>query len=190
MPDLGDTITAVIRVDPFDGTTNAIIAVTSPAGTVTHPATSSDDGGSTWNANIPTDAAGWWTWVWTVTGTGAQVESSRVWIDPLPAPNDVPDLAAVMKYLREFGDSWQPEDVAGALAAEAAAQRADCSIPAVYPANLGEALKRRVLRNLAMRQQPLAVLLGDAEAGSNTVLPGRDPEVRRLEAPYRPVVFG
>jgi hypothetical protein len=41
-----------------------------------------------------------------------------------------------------------------------------------------------------MRAQPLAVLHGDAEAGTTAYLPGSDPEVRRLEGPYRPVVFG
>jgi hypothetical protein len=46
-----------------------------------------------------------------------------------------------------------------------------------------------VARNLAMRGLPVAVLRGDGEAG-DTILPGRDPEVRRFEAPYRRLKMG
>lgn len=100
----------------------------------------------------------------------------------------MPTVAEVMTYLGDAAAQWGNADVQGALDAEQAAQARVCRI-ASYSNDLREALLRRVQRNLAMRALPLAVLQGDPEAGS-TVLPGRDPEVRRLEAPYRKVVMG
>jgi len=101
----------------------------------------------------------------------------------------MPLVGDVATYLREGAASWDTADLQDALDAEVAAQQARCGVRAVYPADLRQALLRRVQRNLAMRQLPLAVLQGDAESGV-TVLPGSDPEVRRLEAPYRRLVIG
>ncbi|GAB3817460.1 hypothetical protein [Kribbella italica] len=101
-----------------------------------------------------------------------------------------PDISAVKNYLGVTSAS--DEAIESALAAETAAQAVVCRIPAApedYPDDLAEALCRRVARNLALRKIPLAVLLGDAESGS-TILPGRDPEVRRYEAPHRRLVVG
>lgn len=56
-----------------------------------------------------------------------------------------------------------------------------------YNSALGAALVRRVQRSLAMRNLPLGVL--QDETGS-TRLGSTDPEVRRLEGPYRKVVVG
>lgn len=79
--------------------------------------------------------------------------------------------------------------IQGAINTETTAQAGKCRIPDPVPADLDEALKRRVVRNLAMRKLPLAMLQGDAERGP-AYLPGNDPEVRRLEAPYRKLVCG
>lgn len=76
-----------------------------------------------------------------------------------------------------------------ALDAEAANQRRVCRVPAAYPADLRQALLRRVARNLAMQRIPLAVLQGDADTGS-TVPPGSDPEVRRFERTHRRLPTG
>lgn len=88
------------------------------------------------------------------------------------------------------GNSFTDAQIQRALDAEAQAQRDVCRVSAVYPDSLREALLRRVKRNLAMAQLPLAVLQGDSESGEATTLPGRDPEVRRLEAPYRKLPIG
>lgn len=101
----------------------------------------------------------------------------------------MPTADDVAEYVGDSIASWTGEEILDALAAESAAQRSVCRVGAAYPADLRQALLRRVVRNLAMRQLPLAVLQGDAEGGS-TVLPGRDPEVRRLEAPHRKLVVG
>ena len=56
-----------------------------------------------------------------------------------------------------------------------------------YSASLAGALVRRVQRSLAMRNLPLGVLQDETGA---TRVGSTDPEVRRLEAPYRKVVIG
>lgn len=117
----------------------------------------------------------------------------------MPTP---PDLAAVKVYLGiDADDESRDAELGGVLATEIANQRkavrasafgVDPEPPAdplPYPADLAEAVCRRVARNLALRNLPLAVLRGDAEAGGNT-LPGKDPEIRRLEGPYRRLPSG
>lgn len=117
----------------------------------------------------------------------------------MPTP---PDRAAVKAYLRiDADDTSRDNEIDDALAAEIIAQRdvlraaafgVDPEPPAdpvAYPANIAQALKRRVARNLALRGVPLAVLQGSADAGPTT-LPGTDPEVRRLEAKYRRLPSG
>lgn len=97
-------------------------------------------------------------------------------------------LAEVKAYLGDV--SWSDGEIQDALDAENAAQAKACNIPtSTVPADLENALMRRVQRNLTLRNLPLAVLQGDAEAG-NLYLPGRDPEIRRLESPYRRLVAG
>lgn len=101
-----------------------------------------------------------------------------------------PTFTEVDDYLGET--SVTEQELSSALAAEKKAQAKVCRVPAddaEWDEDLTEALCRRVARNLALRGIPLAVLQGDAEAGS-LIPPGRDPEVRRLEAPFRKLVFG
>lgn len=118
-----------------------------------------------------------------LTTTGGAIETSQpVQILVYPALAAMPDLAKVKLYLG--ATSATDAQIQDALDAEAAAQRGVCAVPAQYPPDLAQALKRRVARNLSMQRIPLAVLQGDAEGGSSTILPGNDPEVRRLERPY------
>lgn len=100
----------------------------------------------------------------------------------------IPDLTAVKNYLGTT--SWTDAEISGALAAETAAQAKACSIPPVYPDDLAEALKRRVARNLAGRAVPVATYTAFEGGATTTRLPMTDPEVKRLEAPYRKLVFG
>lgn len=110
-----------------------------------------------------------------------------------------PDLNAVKAYLGP--DSGESDgDISAALAAETVAQAVVCRFPAdpespasplAYPADLAEALKRRVARNLAMKRLPLAVQQSISELGSSAIrLGSTDPEIRRLEAPHRKLVVG
>ncbi|KJK40223.1 hypothetical protein UK15_07680 [Streptomyces variegatus] len=93
MPDVGDTVTASLTVDPYDATTAATLTVTAPNGTVSSPATGTADNGKTWTAPLTYTAAGLWRLSWTVTGTGASVQHEVVPVAPAP-----PTMADVRSY--------------------------------------------------------------------------------------------
>ncbi len=98
-----------------------------------------------------------------------------------------PDLSSVKEYLGDAVRGKSDALLGSVLAAEAAAQARVCRVDeANYPADLAEALCRRVAANLARRSLPLGIQ--DAELGGTRV--GADPEVRRLEAPHRRLVVG
>lgn len=104
-----------------------------------------------------------------------------------------PDLTAVKTYLGT-DTSWTDDEISAALDSETAAQvRAvrlpidlDPLNPSPYPADLAEALCRRVAHNLAVRALPLGVqaVITDGAVATNNV-GGLDAEVRRLERPYK-----
>jgi hypothetical protein len=96
--------------------------------------------------------------------------------------------------------SWTEEQVSSAFAAEKAAQAKVCRVPVAsetpetdpdWDADLVEALFRRVAHNLALRALPLGLqaTITDGAALANQV-GGTDAEVRRLEKPFRKLVFG
>lgn len=101
-----------------------------------------------------------------------------------------PDLPAVTELL---GDdvTASPEQISAAYDEEVEAQAAACRIPAegAYPATLAGALVRRVAVNLAMRDLPLAAA-GSLPDPANVAGVAADPEVRRLEGPWRKMIFG
>ncbi len=107
----------------------------------------------------------------------------------------IPTTEDVVEYLGDAAERWTDDGgttypaIDQHISSETAAQASVCTVPTPYPDPLALALLRRVQRALAMRSLPLSVLQGDSESGS-TFLPGRDPEVRRLEAPYRKMVGG
>jgi hypothetical protein len=121
--------------------------------------------------------------------TGYGVADFAAYVSASTVGADMPDVDACRAYDPSDLGSWTDEQVQDALDAEASAQRAVCKVGAVYPPDLAEAVKRRVQCNLARRPLALAVLQGDAESGP-TVPPVRDPEVRRLEGPWRKRVVG
>ena len=88
-------------------------------------------------------------------------------------------LAELKTYIGST--SWTDPELVQALAAEQSAQDARCRWSSLYPVDLKLALYRRVARHLALRALPLAV--SATESGA-LFAPHRDPEVRRLEAPY------
>lgn len=59
-----------------------------------------------------------------------------------------------------------------------------------YPADLLEALLRRVQRLLEMRSKPLGYQDTATEFGVSATRVGPDPEIRRLEEPWRKLVIG
>lgn len=112
-----------------------------------------------------------------------------------------PDVTAALAYLPS-PTSWTTPQVTSALATEKEAQRSVCKIPQVlavdgvtlvdnYPADLSEALLRRVAANLANRTLPLGIQTTVSEFGGSAArVGGQDREVRRLEGPYRKRAVG
>lgn len=143
-------------------------------------------------------STGWYRATYTTAAAGRHVASVvggddvaefAAYVTAAATAAGMPTTDDVATYLGASAASWATAELQDALDAESAAQRQVCRIRAQYPADLRQALLRRVARNLAMRSAPLAVLEGDAEIGASR-LPGRDPEVRRLEAPHRRLVVG
>ena len=103
----------------------------------------------------------------------------------------IPTTAADVRAYLGPDVSWDDSAIQDALAAETAAQAAVCRIPDPCPADLVEALLRRVAHNLAVRALPLGVQASIAEGAIATnYVGGTDAEVRRLEAPHRKRVVG
>lgn len=155
------------------------ITVTPPSGGVAHPSVSNVDVGLsqfTYSPALPGQ------YLVTAVTASYGIGAYGAWADALLTVGGFPVLADVEEYLEDF--SWTAPEIQSALEAEAAAQRARLRPSAVFGSDLREALLRRVQRNLAMRRLPLAVPQGDAESGSSFI-PRTDPEIRRLEAPYR-----
>jgi hypothetical protein len=101
--------------------------------------------------------------------------------------NELPTHEDVTAYMGPH--SYTDQQVSDMLAQERAAQFNVCRVPAAYPPDLRGALLRRTQRALAMLHLALAVK-ETVEGESQVIVPGRDPEVRRLEAPYRKVTVG
>ena len=175
----------VVDDDGIASSTAPVVTVTLPNGTTTTPDVSAAETGR-YSTTVVTAVAGRHTAVW-ATAFGAAHFSA--WADPVVTAAGMPDRAEFKEYAG-LTDTSRDDEIDVALVSEAAAQRAVCRVPAAYPPDLREALMRRVARNLALRLLPLAVLRGDGETGSDTILPGRDPEIRRLEAPHRKMRMG
>lgn len=95
----------------------------------------------------------------------------------MPAPT-MPEAKA---WAQKDGSTHQDADVTAALATEKANQANVCTVPAdadTWPADLAEALLRRVHRNLATAGVPLGLDGDDAD------------EIRRLEGPHRRLPVG
>lgn len=107
-----------------------------------------------------------------------------------------PTVDDMLGYLEDAGlPNTNTSSIASALVAEIAAQAKVVRFPAdpeppadplPYPADLAEALFRRVAHNLAVRPLALGVQVELSESAvASTRVGGVDAEVRRLEAPYR-----
>jgi hypothetical protein len=105
---------------------------------------------------------------------------------PLVDDAGMPDVPALDGYLGDH--SWSDDDLQQALDQETSAQWRVCRVPAAYPADLRGALLRRAQRSLALRAISLGMI--ESENDRPSMVPGKDPEVRRLEAPWRKLAIG
>lgn len=122
--------------------------------------------------------------------SGALVGVATFAVDALAVASP-PTPTEVQAYLGSAGPtSFTLADITAALAAEQAAQAMACRVPAAFPADLREALCRRVARNLAARSVPVASFSSFEGGATSTRVPMRDAEIARLEGPYRRLVVG
>lgn len=186
---LGDRWVLDVEVRDDDGALVDVatsVAVDDPAGVTTAVVPVLVDAGR-WRVAVPLTLAG--RYVAAVAAVGAGVATAAAYAIGRTTAAGMPNAEDCATYMGADAASWSAPEIADALLVEAGAQRDRCRVGAAYPDPLRGALLRRVQRNLAMRRLPLAMPTGDADAGAG-VLPGRDPEVRRLEAPYRRLPIG
>lgn len=192
--DLGDTITIWVVATDDDGVaavpTTITAAATLPDGTAGAPVVTAQAAVGLYSVTLTTTQTGRHTIALTVTDTdwdeSTAVTTWAVQVDALAgAP---PDVSAVAEYLGDLSAS--SAEIADAYAAEVAAQAARCRIPADYPDDLGQALKRRVARNLAARRVPVAQFTSFEGLGTVVRVPQLDAEITRLEAPHRRLTVG
>lgn len=98
-------------------------------------------------------------------------------------------LASLKAYLKTGATAWSDAELTAALATETSAQLSKVQVAAAIAAGdftaIDEALCRRVQANLARRALPLGITNASGDGEQPVYLPGTDPEVRRLEAPWR-----
>ncbi|MGV8967196.1 MAG: hypothetical protein ACOH2F_13045 [Cellulomonas sp.] len=96
-----------------------------------------------------------------------------------------PNLDDVKAYLG-VDHSWSDGEIESALASETVAQAHVVNVPVdpqPYPDDLTTALCRRTVRALNMKANPLGYVFG--VEGDASFITANDPEIKRLEAPYR-----
>lgn len=168
------------------GSVTPVVDVVDPSGVASAPSVMAGAQTGTWYAEVAVGAPGRWT---ATVSTPEDAVLAAVFVQDDTTEAGMPTVADCVSYLAGVASSWSQDQIEGAYRAERSAQRDRCGERNPYPDSLREALLRRVARNLAMRRLPLAVATGDADSGSS-IIPGRDPEVRRLEGPYRRLVTG
>ena len=105
--EVGDSQTVTLNVDPHDITTSATLTVTAPDGTVTTPGVTKEDGGASWRAIVTYTMPGIWVLTWTVTGTGAGVQTTQVHVSPaLPVARRT--YATTQDYATHLGSAPPP----------------------------------------------------------------------------------
>lgn len=182
----GDRWVMRVVVTDDDGNRTAatvVFTVTLPNATTATPTVVNTDTGVYETAYTPA-TAGRFTAAAVATGFG--VAAFSAYVQGISSEAAMPTLDDVKDYLETAGEptSHSDDQITDALNAEAQAQRDTCIVGAVYPYSLRQALLRRTARNLAMRMNVTGLSSGDAESPGQ-IIPGRDPEVRRLEGPYR-----
>lgn len=180
---LGAVVPLTFTVTDLSGNpanaTSVTCTVTAPDGTTSNPATANPAVG-TYTADYTSAQAGRHVAKLVATGDNAGVVEAV--FDVVSLSTALVDLAEVKAYL---GDVTATDaQIADAILVEQAAQARRCRTDP-YGVDLRGALLRRIARNLAARQVPIAQIGSfDGVALGLRVTTG-DPEIDRLEAPYR-----
>jgi hypothetical protein len=116
----------------------------------------------------------------TITSAYLSSETANYAIWELFETNGATDVPAT------FGKLWASND----LVIDPTVAAAPAAGPSLGPPSVVEALSRRVVVNMAKRGLPLGVIEQASDSGGPSFVPRFDPEVRRLEAPYRKLVTG
>lgn len=172
--------------DGYPATVAVTISVTLPDATTASVTAVADDPGE-WVGRYVTTQAGQHLAVASATGDMTGVVPFTAWVQE-PTGGNLVDTSQCMIYLGDTSAS--DAEVLDALTAEAAAQRSRCKIPANYPADLRQALLRRVARNLAARSVPVATFTSFEGGGTSSRVPQIDAEIARLEGPFRKRTVG
>lgn len=183
---VGQPVTLTFAALDTDGTPvhpdTAVLTITRPDGTTATPTLDEPDTGILVVDYVP-DMPGRHIAVCVTTGTGAGVAVDVV--DVVATDLAIVSADDARAYLISTGPtSFTDSEITGALDAERAAQADVCRVDDWTPA-LREALLRRVARNLAARAVPVATWSAFDGGASGTRVPTRDPEIARLEAPFR-----
>lgn len=182
-----------VLVTAADGTpllaANPVFTITSPTGDVII-ADVDERGGGVYRTFTGVNDPG--RWVCEVRKTGNGVANFVAYSSGVVVGTSMPTVDDVRNYAdnsQSIGD-WDDEDIQSVLDSEASQQRSRCDIGAIYPPDLFEALCRRTVLGLNRRSQLNAgdFAVGIAGTENQAFIPN-DPEIRRLETPYKKVVM-
>ena len=130
MPDVGDTATLTLTIDPADVTTVATVSAVNPVTeATTSPSVTIDvaDGVGTATALLSLSHAGAWRVTWTVTGQGSGVEHDTVFAFGAVTGKTYATLSQLTDYMDE-----EPPDNADRLLVKATRRIDYLTIAAVY----------------------------------------------------------
>jgi hypothetical protein len=104
------------------------------------------------------------------------------------------NIEDVRTYIRDDGaETWTDDQLQETVDSEFSAQTAKCRQVFLvdedsYPEDLRQAMLRRCQRALAMRGQVLG--MQTSPEGDAVIIPRNDPEIVRLEGPYKRMPVG
>lgn len=160
-----------------------VVTVTLPDGSTATPTVETITTGVYRSTHTPASSG---RYVAAATAAGYGLAYFAAYASAPPVADDLPSVEGYRDYDTDDGGSWSDERIQRALDTEASAQRGVCRVGAIYPPDLIEAVYRRIQRNLTMLGQPGVQV---SESGDPVFTPTNDPEVRRLERPYRKLVM-
>lgn len=183
---VGDLWEMLVDVRDADGELYGavpVVTVTLPGGSTATPTVETITTGVYRTTYVPASSG---RYVASATAAGYGLVYFAAQVSAATPASDLPTVDGYREYVDDSGGSWSDERIERALNTETSAQRAVCRVGAVYPPDLIEAVYRRIQRNLTMLGQP-GVQISDS--GDPVFTPTNDPEVRRLERPYRKLVM-